>query len=69
MQVIRGNTKDIGEFLDFLKKTNKSFTISTTTNSTSINYSNKYGKYKRIYSEGASMSRKGRECYIYGKSR
>jgi hypothetical protein len=58
MKVIKGNTKDIGDFLDFLKNTNKSFTLSTTTNSTSINYSNKYGKYKRVYSDGVSMSRK-----------
>ena len=58
MKVIRGNYKDIGQFINYLKKTNKSFTLSTTTNSTSINYTTKYGKYKRIYSEGETMSRK-----------
>ena len=58
MKVIRGNSKDVSEFLNFLKKTNKSFVLSTTTNSTTINYSNKYGKYKRIYSDGVGMSRK-----------
>ena len=58
MKVIRGNYKDIGEFLNYLKNTNKSYTLSTTTNSTAINYITKYGKYKRIYSEGVTMSRK-----------
>ena len=58
MKVIKGNTKDVSEFVEFLKNTNKSFIVSTTTNSTSINYSNKYGKYKRVYSDGVSMSRK-----------
>ena len=58
MQVIRGNIKDIGDFLNFLKNSKKTFILSTTTNSTSITYSNKYGKFKRIYSEGVTMSRK-----------
>jgi hypothetical protein len=58
MKVIRGHIKDISAFLNFLKNTNKSFVLSSTTNSTSITYTNKYGKFKRIYSEGVTMSRK-----------
>ena len=58
MITIRSTSKGIKDFIDYLNKCNYTFTLSTTTNSSIIIYSDLYHKYKVVFSDGVYMSKK-----------
>tara|TARA_R110000868_G_scaffold92317_2_gene256035 strand:+ start:122 stop:1006 length:885 start_codon:yes stop_codon:yes gene_type:complete len=56
MITLRSTNTGVRDFIDYLNKCKHSFVLSTTTNSSIIVYSDKYGKYKVIFSDGVYMS-------------
>ena len=58
MITLRSTSKGIRKFINYLNSCNYSFVLSTTTNSSIIIYSDPYGKYKVIFSDGVYMSKK-----------
>lgn len=58
MITIRSTSKGIRDFMDYLNQCNYTYTLSTTTNSSIIIYSDLYHKYKVVFSDGVYMSKK-----------
>ena len=58
MITLRSTSKGVSSFIEYLNACNHSFVISTTTNSTTIVYSDLYDKYKIVFSDGVYMSKK-----------
>ena len=58
MIVLRSTSRQKSGFIDYLKDCGYEFTISTTTNSCIIIYSDMYHQYKVIFSDGVYMSKK-----------
>ena len=58
MITLRSNSKGIKDFINYLNRCNYTFVLSTTTNSSIIVYSDKYDKYKVVFSDGVYMSKK-----------
>ena len=58
MITLRSTNTGIRDFIDYLNACKHSFVLSTTTNSSIIVYSDKYEKYKVIFSDGVYMSKK-----------
>ena len=58
MITIRSNSSGKSDFMNYLNSCNYNFTLSTTTNSSIIIYSDKYHKYKVVFADGVYMSKK-----------
>ena len=58
MITIRSTSQGKNDFIDYLNACNYNFTLSTTTNSSIIVYSDKYHQYKVVFSDGVYMSKK-----------
>jgi len=58
MITIRSNSSGKSDFIDYLNNCGYQFSVSTTTNSCIIIYSDMYHKYKVVFSDGVYMSKK-----------
>tara|TARA_Y100000401_G_scaffold24428_1_gene16817 strand:+ start:2207 stop:3106 length:900 start_codon:yes stop_codon:yes gene_type:complete len=58
MITIRSNSSGKNNFIEYLKDCGYEFSVSTTTNSCIIIYSDMYHKYKVVFSDGVYMSKK-----------
>ena len=58
MIVLRSTSKEKSGFIDYLNDCGYEFSVSTTTNSCIIIYSDMYHKYKIVFSDGVYMSKK-----------
>jgi len=58
MIVLRSTSKEKSGFIDYLNDCGYEFSVSTTTNSCIIIYSDMYHKYKVVFSDGVYMSKK-----------
>ena len=58
MIVLRSKSKEKNNFIEYLKDCGYEFTLSTTTNSSIIIYSDMYHKYKVVFADGVYMSKK-----------
>ena len=54
--IVRTHYKGQTDFTTYLKNCNRDFVIKTTSSSTTIEYSDNYGKCKRIFCDGLFMS-------------
>ena len=58
MIVLRSTSKEKSGFIDYLNDCGYEFSVSTTTNSCIIIYSDMYHKYKVVFSDGEYMRKK-----------